>query len=156
MVALLALALPILGMRTGMPWMKVVPKSDSWRVGYEQVSAAFGPGAPGTLQVTAPRSDSAATAAVLGADQGIAMVSPPLPGAGGAVWSRRFRAAAPRPTPPRERWSACGRTFQRRRSSGVLGRDHDLEASLAGKTPLAIDVILALGFLLLSSPSRRR
>ena len=55
LVALLALALPILGMKTGMPSIKVVPKSDSSRVGYRQISAAFGPGAPGTLQVTAPR-----------------------------------------------------------------------------------------------------
>ncbi len=34
LVALLALALPILGMKTGMPSIKVVPKSDSSRVGY--------------------------------------------------------------------------------------------------------------------------
>ena len=94
-VALLALALPILGMKTGMPSIKVVPKGDSSRVGYEQISAAFGPGAPGTLQVTAPRSDSAATAAVLGADRGIAMVSPPLPGAGGAVLIQAVPTSGP-------------------------------------------------------------
>ena len=40
-------------------------KSDSSRVGYRQISAAFGPGTPGTLQVTAPRSEAGATAAVL-------------------------------------------------------------------------------------------
>ena len=40
-------------MKTGMPSIKVVPKSDSSRVGYQQISAGFGPGTPGTLQVTA-------------------------------------------------------------------------------------------------------
>ena len=57
--SLLALALPILGMKTGMPSIKVVPKSDSSRVGYRQISAGFGPGTPGTLQVTAPRAEAA-------------------------------------------------------------------------------------------------
>ena len=149
-VALLALALPILGMKTGMPSIKVVPKSDSSRVGYEQISAAFGPGAPGTLQVTAPRSDSAATAAVLGADRGIAMVSPPLPGAGGAVLIQAVPTSGPSTDP-------TAGTIDRLRADlpaaalvgGPSVENHDLEASLAGKTPLAIGVILALGFLLL-------
>ena len=52
LVVLVALALPVLGLKTGMPSIKVVPKDDSSRVGYRQISAAFGPGAPGTLQVT--------------------------------------------------------------------------------------------------------
>ena len=38
-------------MKTGMPSIKVVPKDDPSRVGYDRISAAFGPGAPGTLQV---------------------------------------------------------------------------------------------------------
>ena len=54
LVVLLGLALPVLGLRTGMPSIKVVPNGDPSRVGYRQVSAAFGPGAPGTLQVVAP------------------------------------------------------------------------------------------------------
>ena len=43
-------------LRTGMPSIKVVPTSDTSRVGYTQVAAAFGPGAPGALQVVAPGS----------------------------------------------------------------------------------------------------
>ena len=34
-------------LKTGMPSIKVVPKSDSSRVGYRQISAAFGAGTPG-------------------------------------------------------------------------------------------------------------
>ena len=55
LVVLLALALPILGLRTGMPSIKVVPAGDHSRLGYRQVSAGFGPGAPGTLQVVGPQ-----------------------------------------------------------------------------------------------------
>jgi putative drug exporter of the RND superfamily len=149
-VVLLALALPILGMKTGMPSIKVVPKSDSSRLGYQQISAAFGPGTPGTLQVTAPRADSARSAAALAADRGIAVVSQPVTGAGGLVLIQAVPTSGPST-------DATARTIDRLRGelpdSALLGgpsaENHDLETSLAAKTPLAIGVILALGFLLL-------
>ena len=56
LLVLLALAAPVLGLKTGMPSIKVVPTSDSSRIGYTQVQAAFGPGAPGALQLVAPAS----------------------------------------------------------------------------------------------------
>ena len=68
-----------------MPSIKVVPKDDSSRVGYEHLSAAFGAGAPATLQVTAPRSARAAVVAGLEDDPGIASVAAPVAGAGDAV-----------------------------------------------------------------------
>ncbi len=150
LIVLLALALPILGMKTGMPSIKVVPKSDSSRVGYQQISSAFGPGAPGTLQVTAPHADGAATAAALGADRGIAVVSPPVTGGGGLVLIQAVPTSGPST-------DATASTIDRLRAdlpaAALLGgpsvENHDLEASLASKTPLAIGVILALGFLLL-------
>lgn len=150
LVALLALALPILGMKTGMPSIKVVPKSDSSRVGYEQISAAFGPGAPGTLQVTAPASQATATAATLGADRGIAMVSPAAKGGGGLVLIQAIPTTGPST-------DATSSTIDRLRADlpaaaqvgGPSTENHDLEASLGAKTPLAIGVILVLGFLLL-------
>jgi RND superfamily putative drug exporter len=150
LVALLALAAPILGMKTGMPSIKVVPASDSSRVGYRQISAAFGPGAPGTLQVTAPRSEGVASAAALRGDPGIGAVSPPLQGAAGLVLIQ----AVPTSGPSSE---TTAKTIDRLRSdlpaAALLGgpavENHDLETALAAKTPLAIGVILALGFLLL-------
>ena len=150
LVALLALALPILGMKTGMPSIKVVPKSDSSRVGYRQIGAAFGPGAPGTLQVTAPRSQATATAAALSADRGIAAVSAPLRGAGGLVLIQAVPTTGPST-------AATSSTIDRLRTdlpaAAALGgpsvENHDLEAALASKTPLAVGVILGLGFLLL-------
>ena len=150
LVVLLALALPILGMKTGMPSIKVVPKSDSSRVGYRQISAAFGPGAPGTLQVTAPRAAGAPTVAALKADRGIDSVSPPVMGAGGLVMIQAVPISGPST-------DATSSTIERLRAGLPAGalvggpsvENHDLERSLASKTPLAIGLILALGFLLL-------
>jgi RND superfamily putative drug exporter len=150
LIVLLALASPVLGMKTGMPSIKVVPKSDSSRVGYEQLSAAFGPGMPGTLQAIAPRAEGAATVAALSADGGIAAVGRPLPGREGLVMVQAVPVAGPSS-------DAAGATIDRVRQAlpprALLGgpsvENHDLEAALSAKTPLAIGVVLALGFLLL-------
>ena len=66
LIALLALALPALSLRTGMPSIKVVPDGDPSRVGYTQITDAFGPGAPGALQVVAPAAQRAEVASVAG------------------------------------------------------------------------------------------
>jgi RND superfamily putative drug exporter len=150
LAALLALALPVLGMKTGMPSIKVVPSEDPSRVGYEQIGGAFGPGAPGTLQVIAPQGGAATASAVLKAEPGVASVAPPTPGADGLALIQ----AVPRSGPSTE---ALGDTVERLRAelppTALLGgpavENHDLEAALAAKTPLAIGVVLVLGFLLL-------
>ena len=150
LVVLIALALPVLSLKTGMPSIKVVPKSDSSRVGYRQISAAFGPGTPGTMQVTAPQSEAQAAVAVLAADSGIAAVTPPTPGGGGLTLIQAVPTAGPS-TP------ATGATIDRLRTElpaaallgGPAAENHDLESALAAKTPLAIAFILGLGFLLL-------
>ena len=46
-LVLVLLALPIFGLKTGMPSIKVVPPTDGSRIGYTQVQQAFGTGAPG-------------------------------------------------------------------------------------------------------------
>ncbi len=55
LVVLLALAYPVTQLKTSMPSIKVVPASDSSRVGYNQVQAAMGPGATGPLQLDRAR-----------------------------------------------------------------------------------------------------
>ncbi len=150
LVVLVALALPVLNLKTGMPSIKVVPKNDPSRVGYRQISAAFGAGAPGTLQVTAPTAEAKATAAALAADPAIVAVSPPVQGSGERVLIQAIPNAGPST-------DAAGTTVDRLRetlpASTLVGgpsvENHDLEAALAAKTPLAIGVVLALGFLLL-------
>ena len=77
---LVALALPVFGLKTGMPSIKVVPNGDSSRTGYDRVQAAFGPGAPGRLADVTPKSDSAAVSAIARRDPGIALVQAPVDG----------------------------------------------------------------------------
>jgi RND superfamily putative drug exporter len=146
---LVVLALPLLGLRTGMPSIKVVPTTDSSRVGYELVTRAFGAGAPGTLQIVAPTTEQAQVTAVLHEDRGIAQVLPAMPGG-----TRVLLQAVPSSDPSAK---ATGATIDRLRHSlppgvllgGAAAENHDLEALLAARTPLVIGVVLGLGFLLL-------
>ncbi len=147
---LVLLALPVLGLKTGMPSIKVVPSGDPSRVGYTQVQQAFGTGAPGSLQIVVPQPQAAAAAAVARRDPGIAAVSPPQTGAGGLALVQ----ATPKTDPSSP---TVGRTIDRLRSAlppaalvgGAAAENHDLERALAAKTWLVIGIVLALGFLLL-------
>jgi putative drug exporter of the RND superfamily len=151
LVVLLALAAPVLGLKTGMPSIKVVPAGDSSRIGYTQVQAAFGPGAPGALQLVAPTADAAALSAAAKADPGIAAVMPAQKSPSGQY---ALVQAIPRQNPSDP---AVGHTIDRLRSTlpasalvgGAVAENHDLETQLANATPLVIGVVLALGFLLL-------
>jgi len=146
---LVALALPVFGLKTGMPSIKVVPKHDASRQGYVEVQRAFGLGAPGALQIVAPAADSARSAAVLRADPGIAQVLPAERHQGEALLT-----AIPKQDPSSKRVGATVERLRGQLPPGVLvggsvAENHDLERALAAKTPLAIGVVLALGFLLL-------
>ncbi|WP_342213574.1 hypothetical protein [Nocardia wallacei] len=72
LVVLIALAAPIVGLKTAMPSIKVLPADSSACVGYDQVQAAFGEGAPGMLQIVTRAGDADAAGRVLAADPGIA------------------------------------------------------------------------------------
>jgi RND superfamily putative drug exporter len=147
---LVLLALPVLGLRTGMPSIKVVPEDDSSRIGYAQVQRAFGAGAPGALQLVASGGAAARTRTIAQRDTGIARVMPPQPGASGLALVQ----AIPKDDPSSEQ---VGGTIERLRAAlptgvlvgGAVAENHDLERALAARTPLVIGVVLALGFLLL-------
>jgi RND superfamily putative drug exporter len=151
LLVLLALAAPVMGLKTGMPSIKVVPASDHSRIGYTQVQAAFGPGAPGALQLVAPTADAATLEAVATADPGIANVMPTQPSTDA---SHVLVQAIPRQNPSDP---AVAATIDRLRAAlpastlvgGATAENHDLEVALANATPLVIGVVLALGFLLL-------
>jgi RND superfamily putative drug exporter len=146
---LVALALPVLGLKTGMPSIKVVPSADSSRQGYAAVQSGFGPGATGPLQIVAPSADTARVAAVAKRDPGIAQVMPPQASGGLALVQ-----AIPKTDPSA---TATGATIDRLRGAlpeqarvgGAVAENHDLEQALSAKTPLVIGVVLGLGFLLL-------
>jgi putative drug exporter of the RND superfamily len=147
---LVLLALPIVGLKTGMPSIKVVPRSDGSRVGYAQVQRAFGVGAPGALQIVAPRSDAPAVASVARQDPGIARVLSAQTGRDGLALVQAIPNADPSS-------KTVGRTVDRLRAAlppgalvgGTAAENHDLERALAQRTPLVIGVVLVLGFVLL-------
>ncbi len=118
-------------------------------MGYDQVQAAFGPGAPGTLQIVSSAQDAPRVAAVAGTDPGIAFRSP-------ATTSNGLALTLAQPTTdPSD--PATAATIERLRSTlpgsalvgGAAAENHDLEQALAAKTLPVILVVLALGFLLL-------
>jgi putative drug exporter of the RND superfamily len=146
---LVALAIPVTQLKTAMPSIKVVPTSDSSRIGYQQVQAAMGPGSTGPLQIVA--SANLATQAVQLAqhDPGIAAVMPAQTSGGYALIT-----ANPKQDPSNP---AVGKTIDRLRAAlpsgsligGAVAENHDLQNALSAKTPLVIGVVLGLGFLLL-------
>jgi RND superfamily putative drug exporter len=146
---LVALALPVLSLKTAMPSIKVVPSGDSSRQGYDAAAKAFGPGSTGPLQIVAPREDAARAAAAARRDPGIARVLPAQLGGGMALVQ-----AIPATDPSS---AATGATIDRLRRAlpraslvgGPVAESHDLESALSAKTPLVIGVVLGLSFLLL-------
>ena len=148
---LLALAVPIVGLRTGMPSIKVVPTGDTSRVGYNQVQSAFGAGAPGALQIVTPASGAGAISAAVEADPGIALVMPTQTDRAGKLALIQAVPSAG-PSDP-----AVGQTIDRLRSSlsrgtlvgGSTAENHDLEKALSQATPWVIGIVMTLGFVLL-------
>lgn len=151
-IVLMALAGPVVGLKTAMPSIKVLPEDASARVGYDRVQDAFGPGAPGTLQIVVKQADAGKTVAALEADGGIAGVMPARPAPDRTDLAMVQAVPTVDPSDP-----ALADTVQRIRgdlpASAVVGgaavENLDLKQQLDSSTPLVIGVILALGFLLL-------
>ena len=110
---------------------------------------AFGPGAPGTLQVVAPATEAARVTQGLGGRPGIVAVTPPQRSGDEALV---LAVPAADPSDP-----AVGATIERLRDAlpagalvgGAAAENHDLEEALAAKTAPVFFVVLGLGFLLL-------
>jgi RND superfamily putative drug exporter len=151
-VALVLLAAPVVGLRTSMPSIKVLPEESSARVGYDLVAEEFGPGAPGTLQVVAEAAQADRTVEVLIADRGIAGVLPAQPAPDGSGLVLVSAVPTVDPSDP-----ALGDTVDRLRDDlpstaqvgGAAVENLDLKSQLDESTPLVVAVVLLLGFLLL-------
>ena len=149
-LAILVLAAaPIIGLRTSMPSITIVPASANARVGYTQVTQALGPGAPGTLQVLVPAASQPAAMATLSHTAGVAAVAPG-PTNGGRTLDQVMPTTGPST-------AATGATIERIRHvlpadslvGGAAAENHDLQQALVGRTPLVFGLLAALGFLLL-------
>jgi RND superfamily putative drug exporter len=152
LVVLLALAAPVIGLRTAMPSINVLPSDASARAGYTAVQHAFGPGAPGTLQIAVPTATAGQAADVTRHTPGIAGVMPPQAAIDHSGWS--MIQAVPKVDPSDPALSATVHTLRAGLPPGSLVggasvENLDLQHLLSSKTPLVIGVILGLGFLLL-------
>ena len=149
LVFLLLAAAPVIGMRTNMPSITIVPPSANARVGYDQVTSAFGPGAPGTLQVVVPEAEQAQALPTLSHASGVADVAP---GATNAGWT--LDQVVPTTGPST---TTTGATIDHLRQvlpagtliGGAAAENHDLQQTLASHTPLVLGILGVLGFLLL-------
>ncbi|MEU1289937.1 MMPL family transporter [Kitasatospora sp. NPDC005856] len=157
LAALIALAAPVIGLRTAMPSIAVLPEDASARAGYTAVQQAFGPGAPGTLQILTPTDRAADVAAQVTATPGIAAAMPAQPAADGSGWS--MIQAVPIVDPSSPDLSHTVHTLRAELPDdamvgGAAVENLDLQHLLTEKTPLVIGVVMALGFLLLLAALR--
>ena len=149
LAVLLVAASPVIGLRTNMPSITIVPANANARVGYAQVTSAFGVGAPGTLQVLVPTSHQSEALATLATLRGVAGVAP---GPTNGAWTLDQVVPSTGPST-----SATEATVARLRQAlpagtlvgGAAAENYDLQRSLAHYTPIVFGVLIALGFVLL-------
>jgi RND superfamily putative drug exporter len=149
LTVLLIAASPVIGLRTNMPSITIIPAGANARVGFGEVTSAFGPGTPGTLQVLVPASRQTAALATLTTLKGVAGVSP---GPTNAGWT--LNQVVPTSGPST---TATEATIARLRADlpkgslvgGAAAENYDLQQSLAHYTPIVFGVLVALGFMLL-------
>lgn len=152
LLVLLAIAAPVLGLKTAMPSIKVLPEDASARVGYDLVQDAFGDGAPGALQIVVEQDQAETAADVLNDDPGIAAGMPAQPAADGSGYALITAVPTVDPSDPE-----LGDTVDRLRENlpgtalvgGAAVENLDLKAQLDSSTPLVIAVVMGLGFVLL-------
>ncbi|WP_042415016.1 MMPL family transporter [Streptacidiphilus anmyonensis] len=152
LAVLLALAAPVVGLRTAMPSITVIPSDASARVGYTAVQQAFGPGAPGMLQILAPSGQAAQVRAEVAATPGIAAAMPAQAASDGSGWSLVQAVPTVDPSNPTLKTTVDSLRAELPRGTLVGGaavENLDLQHALDQKTPLVLGVILGLGFLLL-------
>ena len=143
-------AIPVIGLRTSMPSITIIPASSNARVGYEELTKAFGPGFPGTLQVVVPASREAAALAAASRTPGVAAAMAAGPASHG--WALNEVVPKSGPSAP-----ATGATIERLRRDlppgslvgGAAAENYDLQQALASKTALVFAMLGGLGFLLL-------
>lgn len=152
LLVLIALSIPVLGLKVAMPSIAVVPADAPVRQGYELVQAQMGGGAPGMLQIIAPAAEGAQTAKAAAATEGIAMVTPPQSALDGSDFV--MLQAMPTVDPSDAQMGAILDTLRADLPSGALvggapAENLDLQQALNDYLPLIVGIILVLGFLLL-------
>lgn len=149
---LIALAIPVFGLKVAMPSIQVVPEDAPVRQGYAIVQDAFGTGAPGTMQIVAPADEAAEAEAVLRSDPGLTASFPAQPSTDGSDLVLLQAVPSVDPSDP-----ALADTVDRLRAElpantlvgGAAVENLDLQSALDRYFPLVVGIILTLGFVLL-------
>ncbi len=152
LLVLIALSIPVTGLKVAMPSIQVVPSDAPVRQGYELVQAQMGEGAPGMLQIIAPAAESTRVAEAASTVDGIAAVIPPQPAADNSGLA--MIRAVPRVDPSDPRMSEILDQLRGRLPDGALvggapAENLDLQHALDRYFPIIVGVILVLGFALL-------
>ena len=148
-LVLIALSIPVLGLKVAMPSIEVVPADAPVRQGYELVQAQMGEGAPGMLQIIAPAAEASQTAQTAAS---VAMVTPPQPAPDGSDYV--MLQAMPTVDPSDAQMGTILDTLRADLPSGALvggapAENVDLQQALNDYFPLIVGIILVLGFVLL-------
>ncbi|MHB1928453.1 MAG: MMPL family transporter [Acidimicrobiales bacterium] len=149
LAVLVLAALPVIGLRTSMPSITIIPASANARIGYNEVTSAFGPGFPGTLQVVVPAADQTTALQNARHTPGVAAVM-----AGPTSHGWYLDQVVPTTGPSSV---ATGVTIERLRHDlpagslvgGAAAENYDLQHALASRTPIVFGMLAGLGFLLL-------
>lgn len=149
LAVLVLAAVPVIGLRTSMPSITIIPASANARVGYNQVTSAFGPGAPGTLQVVVPATQQNTALAAARRTAGVAAV---MPGPSNAGWTLDQVVPAAGPSSPATAATIAALRHQLPPGSlvgGAAAENDDLQHALASRTPIVFAMLAGLGFILL-------
>ena len=149
---LIALAIPVIGLKVAMPSIAVVPEDAPVRQGYELVQQQMGEGAPGMLQIIVPAAERRQAADGRGETPGIDMVTPAQPAPDGTDYV--MLQALPSVDPSDAQMATIvsdlrGALPADALVGGAPAENLDLQQALNDYLPLIIGVILVLGFVLL-------
>jgi len=151
-IVLIALVVPVFGLKVAMPSIAVVPEDAPVRQGYELVQQQFGDGAPGMLQIVTSADDAADTSRVAMSIDGVAMVTPAQEAADGSDLVMLQAVPTVDPSDPAMDTILADLRSQLPESAlvgGAPAENLDLQQALDDYLPIVVVVILTLGFLLL-------
>ncbi|QQM20717.1 MMPL family transporter [Rhodococcus sp. P-2] len=151
-IVLIALVVPVFGLKVAMPSIAVVPEDAPVRQGYELVQQQFGDGAPGMLQIVTSADDAADTSRVAMSIDGVAMVTPAQEAADGSDLAMLQAVPTVDPSDPAMDTILADLRSQLPESAlvgGAPAENLDLQQALDDYLPIVVVVILTLGFLLL-------
>ncbi|MFF1551572.1 MMPL family transporter [Rhodococcus erythropolis] len=151
-IVLIALVVPVFGLKVAMPSIAVVPEDAPVRQGYELVQQQFGDGAPGMLQIVTSADDAADTSRVAMSVDGVAMVTPAQQAADESDLVMLQAVPTVDPSDPAMDTILADLRSQLPESAlvgGAPAENLDLQQALDDYLPIVVVVILTLGFLLL-------